>query len=106
MRQWLDDRGVHGEHRIEQVRQADAVRLRHQAEPMPVAIEAPWSAVARNLATRLAMRYSNSLASLLAGSSLVARMAGASQDLIGREAIAPRPWRIPVRPICVPDRPI
>ena len=73
---------------------------------MPVAIEAPWSAVARNLATRLVMRYSNSLASLLAGSSLVARMAGASQDLIGREAIVPRPWRIPVRPICVPDRPI
>ena len=41
VRQRLDQRGVDREHRVEQVRQADAVRLGDQAEERPVAVEAP-----------------------------------------------------------------
>ena len=41
VRQRLDQRGVHREHRIEQVRQADAVGLGDEAEQRAVAVEAP-----------------------------------------------------------------
>jgi hypothetical protein len=41
MRQRIDDRGMDGQHRVEQVRQTDALRLGHQAEECAIAIEAP-----------------------------------------------------------------
>ena len=44
MGQRLDDRGVHGEQRVEQMRKADSLRLGDQAEQRAVAVEAPWPA--------------------------------------------------------------
>ena len=41
VRQRLDDRGVDGQHRVEEVGQADALRLGDQAEEGAVAVEAP-----------------------------------------------------------------
>ena len=41
MGQRLDDRGVHGEQRVEEMRKADALRLGDQAEQRAVAVEAP-----------------------------------------------------------------
>ena len=55
MRQWLDQRGMHGEHRVEQVGETDTMRLRDEAEQMPVAIEAPGTAVLNDLKSRLVM---------------------------------------------------
>ena len=42
--QRLDDRGVHGEHRIEEMRKADPLRFGNQAEQRAVSVEAPWPA--------------------------------------------------------------
>ena len=44
VRQRLDDRGVDGEQRIEEVGQVDALRLGDQAEQRAVAVEAPGAA--------------------------------------------------------------
>ena len=44
MGQWLDDRGVHGEHRVEEMRQVDPLRLGDHAEQRAVSVEAPWAA--------------------------------------------------------------
>ena len=41
VRQGLDHRRVDGQHRVEKVREADALRLRHQPEQRAVAVEAP-----------------------------------------------------------------
>ncbi len=53
VRQRLDERGVDGEHGIEQVGQADAVRLGDEAEERAVAVEAPGPARLDDLETRL-----------------------------------------------------
>ena len=42
VRQRIDERGVDREHGIEQMREADAVRLGDEAEEGAVAVEAPW----------------------------------------------------------------
>ena len=49
VRQRLDERGVDGQHRIEEVRQADAVRLGDQPEQRAVAVEAPGPALLDDL---------------------------------------------------------
>ena len=41
VRQWLDLRGVHGEHRVEEMREANALRLGDQAQQGAVAVETP-----------------------------------------------------------------
>jgi hypothetical protein len=45
VRQRIDDRGVHRQHRVEQVREADALGLGNQAEQRAVAVEAPGPAL-------------------------------------------------------------
>ena len=45
MRQRLDDRGVDREHRVEQVGEADALRLGDEAEERAVAVETPGPAL-------------------------------------------------------------
>ncbi len=45
VRQRLNQRGMHGEHRVEQMRQTDAMRLGNEAEKGPVAVEAPGAAL-------------------------------------------------------------
>ena len=47
VRQRLDERGVDGEHRVEQVREADALRLGDEPEERAVAVEAPGPALPR-----------------------------------------------------------
>ena len=49
VRQRVDDRGVDGQHGIEQVREADAVRLGDEAEQRAVAVEAPGPALLDDL---------------------------------------------------------
>ena len=53
VRQRLDERRMHGQHRIEEMRQTDAMRLRNQAEQVPVTVEAPRAAVLDDLEARL-----------------------------------------------------
>lgn len=53
VRQRVDDRGVHREDRIEQMREADAMRLRDEAEERPVPIEAPRRSALDDLDPRL-----------------------------------------------------
>lgn len=55
MRQWLDQRGMHGEHQAEQVGETDTTRPRDEAQQMAVAIEALWTAVLNDLKSRLVM---------------------------------------------------
>ena len=45
VRQRLDVGGVDGQQRVEEVRQADALRLGHQAEEGAVAVKAPGAAL-------------------------------------------------------------
>ena len=49
VRQRLDERGVDGEHRIEQMREADALRLGDEPEQRAVAVEAPRPALLDDL---------------------------------------------------------
>ena len=56
VRQRLDQRGVDGQHRIEQVRQADAMRLGDEAEQRAVAVEAPGPALLHDFEARLVVR--------------------------------------------------
>ena len=53
VRQRLDERGVDGEHRVEEVGEADAVRLGDEAEERAVAVEAPRPARLDDLEARL-----------------------------------------------------
>ena len=53
VRQRLDERGVDRQHRIEEVREADAVRLGDEAEERAVAVEAPGAALLDDLEARL-----------------------------------------------------
>jgi hypothetical protein len=55
VRQRLDEGSVHGEHRIEQIGQPDALGFGHQSEQMPVAVEAPGSSGLDDLDGRLAV---------------------------------------------------
>jgi hypothetical protein len=55
VRQRFDEGRVHSQHRVEEMRQTDAMRLRNQAEQMPVAVEAPRAAVLHDLEARLVM---------------------------------------------------
>ena len=43
VRQWLHERGVHRQNRIEEMREPDAVSLCNEAERSAVAVEAPWT---------------------------------------------------------------
>ena len=49
VRQRFDERGMDGEHRIEQMRQPDAVRLGDEPKQLAVAVEAPGLALLRHL---------------------------------------------------------
>jgi len=53
MRQRLDNRRMHGQHRIEEMGEADPMRFRHKTKQISVAVEAPRAAFCRNLDTRL-----------------------------------------------------
>ena len=53
VRQRLDVGGVDGQHRVEEVGQADALRLGDQAEEGAVAVEAPGAALLDELQARL-----------------------------------------------------
>ena len=53
VRQRLDERGVDREHRVEEVREADAVRLGDEPEQRAVAVEAPRAALLDDLEARL-----------------------------------------------------
>ena len=45
VRERIDEGRVHGEHRVEQMRQADAMRFGHEPEQMAVAVKAPGAAL-------------------------------------------------------------
>jgi hypothetical protein len=53
VRQGHHQRGMNGEHRIEEVREADAVRLGDETEEMAVTVEAPWAPLLGDLESRL-----------------------------------------------------
>ena len=53
VRQRLDERGVDRQHRVEEVREADALRLGDEAEERAVAVEAPGPALLDDLEARL-----------------------------------------------------
>ena len=73
VRQRLDERGVDRQHRIEEVRQADAVRLGDQAEERAVAVEAPGPALLDDLEARLVVAVEQ-LVRHLAGRRLVGQL--------------------------------
>ena len=73
VRQRFDERRMHGEHRVEQMRQTDTMRLRNEAEQMPVAVEAPRAAVLHDLQARLVMAIKQ-LVGNAAGRSLVGQL--------------------------------
>ena len=68
VRQRLDQRGVDGEQRVEQVGQADPLRLGDQPEQRAVAVEAPRPALLHDLEAGSSSRYSSSFATLPAAS--------------------------------------
>ena len=73
VRQRLDQRGVDGQHRIEQVGQADALGLGDQAEERAVAVEAPGPALLDDLQARLVVAVEQ-LVGHLAGRRLVGQL--------------------------------
>ena len=73
VRQRLDERGVDREHRVEEVRQADAVRLGDEAEERAVAVEAPGPALLDDLEARLVVAVEQ-LVRDLAGGVLVGQL--------------------------------
>ena len=62
VRQRLDERGVDGEHGIEQVGEADALGLGDEAEERAVAVEAPGPALLDDLERGSSWRYRSSSA--------------------------------------------
>src|SRR3954464_10568233 len=52
MRQWLDQRSMHGQHWIKQMCKTDPMRLRNEPKQSPIAIEAPGSTQLNNLNPR------------------------------------------------------
>ena len=52
VRERIDEGGVHGEHRVEQMRQANAMGFGHQPEQMAVAIKAPGAALLDHVKAR------------------------------------------------------
>ena len=68
-------RGVDGQHRVEEVRQADAVRLGDQAEQRAVAVEAPGPALLDDLEARLVVAVEQFVGHL-AGGRLVGQFQG------------------------------
>ena len=77
VRQRIHERGVDREHRIEEVREADAVRLGDEAEERAVAVEAPRAARLDDLEARLVV---------------------AVEDLVGDAAVRVRGRRASARP--------
>ena len=75
VRQRLNERGVDGQHRIEEVRKADAVRLGDQAEQGAVAVETPGPALLHELEARLVVAVEQ-LVGHLAGGRLVGEFEG------------------------------
>jgi hypothetical protein len=73
VRQRIDQRGVHRQHRVEQMRQADAVGLRDQAEERAVAVEAPGPALLDQLQAGLVVAVEQ-LVGDLAGRGLVGQL--------------------------------
>jgi len=53
VRQWVNNRGVDGEHRVEEVGKADAVRFGNQTEQRSVAVETPGAALLHEIETWL-----------------------------------------------------
>ena len=73
VRQRLDDRGVDGQHRVEEVREADALRLGDEPEQRAVAVEAPGPALLDDLEPRLVVAVEQ-LVGDLAGGRLVGEL--------------------------------
>ena len=67
VRQRLDERGVDGQHRIEEMREADALRLGDQPEERAVAIEAPGAALLDDLEARLVVAVEELVRDLAVG---------------------------------------
>ena len=79
VRQRLDERGVDREHRVEQVREADAVRLGDEPEQRAVAVEAPGPALLDDLEPRLVVAVEQ-LVRDLAGRRLVDELEGVGAE--------------------------
>ena len=73
VRQWLDDRGVDRQHRIEQVRKTNALRFGDQAEQRSVAVEAPGTAFFHQFKARLVVAIEQFVRHL-AGGGLVGEL--------------------------------
>ena len=67
VRQRLDDRGVDGQHRVEEMREADAMRLGDEPEQVPVAVEAPRPPLRHDLEPRLVVTIEQLVGDLAAG---------------------------------------
>ncbi len=82
VRQGLDHGRVDREHRVEQVRQADAVGLGDQAEERPVAVEAPGAALLRQRQARLGVAVEDLVGDLAVGGLIgqLQRLAAESLD--------------------------
>ena len=53
MRQRVNHRRVHRQNRVKQMRQADTLRLRDEAEERAIAVKTPWPPVLDNFEARL-----------------------------------------------------
>ena len=112
VRQRLDERGVDREHRIEQVREADAVRLGDEAEERAVAVEAPRAALLDDLEARLVVAVEE-----LVGDPARRRLVGELErvgaepldaddgdERVGQDAADRRRWAGGLRVSCFTDR--
>ena len=81
VRQRLDDRGMNGEHRVEQMREMDALGLGHEPEQSAVAVEAPRPPFFDDLQIGLAVAIEQLVADL-AGRVLVGQF-----DSVGPEPL-------------------
>ncbi len=68
VRQWVHERGMHRQHGVEEVREADPVRLRHEAEECAVTVEAPRSAGLGDLQARLVVAIEDLVGDAAVGS--------------------------------------
>lgn len=70
VRQRVHERCMHGEHRIEQMRQVDTVCLGDKAEQFSVAIETPRATVLDDLESRLVVAIENFIGHAAVGSTV------------------------------------
>ena len=75
MRQRVNNRGVDGEHRVEEVCKAYPVGFGDQTEQGAVAVETPWSALLHEIKARLVISIEK-LICYFAGGRLVSKFEG------------------------------